>query len=77
MVGRLVEHEQIGLGEQQPRQAQPRLFTAGKYAGRLILAPFGKAEASQYAPVSYTHLDVYKRQLPSRRIPPSDVERAV
>ena len=38
MVGRLVQHEQLGLHEQYPRQAQPRLFTAGEQT-RGLLAP--------------------------------------
>ena len=43
MVGRLVQHEQLGLREQQPRQAQPRLFTAGEQTrGLLARAPLTK-----------------------------------
>ena len=49
MVGRLVQHEQLGLHEQYPRQTQPRLFAAGKQA-RGLLAPLpGKAQSGQHA----------------------------
>ena len=49
MVGGLVQHQQVRLGQQQARQAKPGLFAAGEQAGGLGLPAPGEAQARQHA----------------------------
>ena len=49
VVRRLVQQQQIGLGQQQPRQAQAGLFAAGEHPRGLILAALGEAQTRQHA----------------------------
>ena len=69
MVGRLVQHQQIRLRQQQPRQAQPRLFAAGELVGRLVLAPARKAQSRQHA------LDAARPLVATRVLEPVDEPR--
>ena len=49
MVGGLVQHQKLRLGQQKPRQAQPGLFAAGEQRRLLAALIVGKAQARQHA----------------------------
>ena len=48
VVGGLVQHQKVGLGQQDSGQAQPGLFPAGEQAGGLVLPSLGKAQSGQH-----------------------------
>ena len=48
MVGRLVQQEQIRLGQQHPAQAQPGALAAGEQRGQLPLLLLAEAQARQH-----------------------------
>ena len=47
MVGRLVEEQQVGIGDHQPGERRPGLLTAGQGTGRLGPLVAGEAQARQ------------------------------
>jgi len=46
VVGRLVEHEEVGRVEEHHRQHQPRLLAAGEHPHALLHLVAGEAEAA-------------------------------
>ena len=49
MVGGLVQHQQLRLGQQKPRQTESGLFTAGEQIRGLVFAAPRKAQTGQHA----------------------------